>query len=76
MTGIDGASCTCCVETSWAFSQVQDFSDDPTLGAGQIAEDLEENRMNEQLEPDESDSLDSFVKITELSSSHDAPLYA
>ena len=73
---IDGASCSCCVETSSTFSQVQDFSDDPALGASQIAEDLEENRMMEQLEPDENDSLDSFVKITELSSSHDAPLYA
>ena len=67
--GIDRASCACC-------SQVQDFSDDPALGASQIAEDLEENRMNELLEPDESESLDSFVKITELFSSHNPPLYA
>ncbi|KAK2558802.1 hypothetical protein P5673_019017 [Acropora cervicornis] len=74
--GIDGASCTSCVETLCTFSEVQDFSDDPALRASQIAEDLEENRMNELLEPDESDSLDSSVKITELSSSHDPPLYA
>ena len=74
--GIDGAWVSCCVETSCTFSQVQDFSDDQALGASQIAEDLEENRMNELLEPDESESLDSFVKITELSSSHNAPLYA
>ncbi|XP_068757460.1 uncharacterized protein [Montipora capricornis] len=74
---IDGAGCSCCnVETSCTFSQVQDFSDDPALGVSQIAEDLDENRMNELLEPEESDSLDSFVKITELSSSCDAPLYA
>ena len=61
---------------SCTFSQVQDFSNDPALGASQIAEDLEENRMSELLEPDESNSLDSFVKITELSSSHNTPLYA
>ena len=48
------------------FSQVQHFSDDPALGASQITEDLDEN----------SDSVDSFVKITELSSSNDSPLYA
>lgn len=38
VTGIDhdGASCSCCVETSSTFSQVQDFSDDPALGAGRL----------------------------------------
>lgn len=56
--------------------QVQDFCDDPALGAGQISEDWDENRMDEQLETDENDSQDSFVKITELSSSRDSPLYA
>lgn len=64
------SDCTC------MFSQVQHISDDPALGASQITEDLDENRMDEQLETDKSDSVDSFVKITELSSSNDSPLYA
>ena len=58
------------------FSEVQHFSDDPALGASQITEDLDENRMDEQLDTDENDSVDNFVKITELSSSNDSPLYA
>ena len=66
------SDCTC------TFSQVQHFPDDPALGASQITEDLDENRIDEQLETDESDNVDSFVKITELSnsSSNDSPLYA
>lgn len=56
--------------------QVPDFSDDPALDASQISDDWDENRMDEQLETDESESLDGFVKIYELSSSCDSPLYA
>lgn len=69
----DGSSgCTC----TFSHAQVQHFSDDPALVASQITEDLDENRMDEQLEIDESDTVDSFVKITGLSSSNDSPLYA
>lgn len=56
--------------------QVPDFYDDPALAASQISDDWDENRMDEQLETDESESLDGFVKIYELSSSRDSPLYA
>lgn len=57
-----------------------DFLDDPALSTCNIAnQDLDESELEENLEDEdkqESDNLDSSVKITELCSTQDSPLYA
>ena len=59
---------------------LQDFLEDPALSTCNFAnQDLDESEPDENLEDEgeqESDNLDNSVKITDLCSTQDSPLYA
>ena len=61
-------------------ASLQDFLEDPALSTCNIAnQDLDESELDENLEDEgeqESDNLDSSVKITQLCATQDSPLYA
>ena len=61
-----------------SFWASQDFIEDPALVTSETNQDLDNNGKDEDLEDDdkdESDHQDSFVKISELPSLHNKPLY-
>ena len=63
---------------NFSFWTSQDFIEDPALVTSETGQDLDNNGMDTDLEfedKDESEHLDSFVKISELPSLHNKPLY-